>query len=339
LMIVKYPCLTTLCLMLILYTGTMYATAPQKSPRINNRDEMRKFVQLISRRAKAIKPGFLIIPQNAPELITVNGEHDGKPVQSYLSAIDGMGCEELFYGEKADGVKTSSSTTDYFLPFLLKLKNRGKAVLVIDYVTSLQQANDSRARSRKYVFLSFQGERSLSKIPLWDLNLHSGNIGELSSAMNFLYLLNASGFRGIDDYLNSLRSTRWDVFIIDAFFWGKLLTREQVQSLQKKPSGRGRLVLAYLSIGEAEEYRYYWRSEWKRRPPQFLERENPEWKGNYKVRYWMDEWQEIICGKADGGLFDKSYLKRIIDAGFDGVYLDILDAAFHFEHRAKYHSD
>jgi cysteinyl-tRNA synthetase len=307
----------------------------QKSPNINYRDEMRRFVELISRRAKAIKPDFLIIPQNAPELLTLNGRHDGQMAQSYVSAIDGMGCEELFYGERRDGKKTSPGTTDYFLPFLLMLKSRGKAVLVIDYVTSLKQARDSHARSQRYGFLSFQGERSLSQIPRWDLNLHSGDIVELSRAKNFLYLLDASHFTGTDNYLHSLRKSNWDALIIDAFFWGRLLTREQVRSLKSKSSGMRRLVLAYLSIGEAEEYRYYWRSEWKRRPPQFLGRENPEWKGNYKVRYWMDEWQEIICGRADGGLFEKSYLKRIIDAGFDGVYLDILDAAFYFERRKK----
>ena len=332
---VKYLCRTILCLVVLVYTGTMYAKDHQRAPRIQYREEMRRFVELISRRAKEVKPGFLIIPQNAPELLTANGEHDGRIAESYLNAIDGMGCEELFYGEGKDGKRTSPGTTDYFLPFLAKLKQGGKTVLVIDYVASMQQARDSHARSRRYGFLSFQGERSLSTITPWRFNLHDGSIRKLSRAANFLYLLDASRFKGIDDYIYSLCSKRWDVLIIDAFFWGKLLTGEQVRSLQKKPSGQVRLVFAYLSIGEAEDYRYYWRAEWKRRPPKFLERENPEWRGNYKVRYWMDEWQKIICGGTDGRLFDTSYVKRILDAGFDGVYLDILDAAFYFERRAK----
>ncbi len=74
------------------------------------------------------------------------------------------------------------------------------------------------------------------------------------------------------------------------------------------------MPLCYLSIGEAEEYRYYWRSEWKNKP-QWLGRENPDWKGNYKAKYWHPEWQAVIF----------AYLDKIIEQGFRGVYLDIID--------------
>ncbi len=143
--------------------------------------------------------------------------------------------------------------------------------------------------------------------------------------------MNASTFRTPDAYISALKKTENDLIVIDAFFWGKILTRKQVGLIQKKPSGKNRLVLAYLSIGEAEDYRYYWRPEWKKNIPVFLERENPEWKGNYKVKYWTKEWQEIICGLEDGSGFENSYLKKIMNAGFDGVYLDVLDAAYYFD--------
>ena len=52
---------------------------------------------------------------------------------------------------------------------------------------------------------------------------------------------------------------------------------------------------------------------------------SPDWEGNYKVRYWEEDWQAIIYGDAD------SYLQKILDAGFDGVYLDIIDAFEYFE--------
>lgn len=83
-----------------------------------------------------------------------------------------------------------------------------------------------------------------------------------------------------------------------------------------------------VTVGEdanAEDYRYYWQSEWKRDKPAWLARENPEWRGNYKVRYWDPAWQEIICGAGD------SYLNRILASSFDGVYLDIVDAFEYFE--------
>ena len=43
---------------------------------------------------------------------------------------------------------------------------------------------------------------------------------------------------------------------------------------------------------------------------------NPDWPGNYKVKYWDPAWQAIV----------KQYVDRVIEAGFDGVYLDIIDA-------------
>jgi len=61
--------------------------------------------------------------------------------------------------------------------------------------------------------------------------------------------------------------------------------------------------------------------------PSFLHSENPNWEGNFYVHYWDEEWQKIICGN------DDSYLKKILDAGFDGVYLDLIDAFEYFEER------
>ncbi|MGQ9708740.1 MAG: hypothetical protein ACUVUR_07715 [bacterium] len=43
------------------------------------------------------------------------------------------------------------------------------------------------------------------------------------------------------------------------------------------------------------------------------------------LRYWEKGWQSIIYGN------DSSYLKKILDAGFDGVYLDVVDAFEYFE--------
>lgn len=77
----------------------------------------------------------------------------------------------------------------------------------------------------------------------------------------------------------------------------------------------GVLPVAYISIGEAEEYRFYWENNWKRDPPEWLGKENSEWEGNYKVKYWMDGWKEIVY----------EYLDKILEQGFSGVYLDIVD--------------
>ena len=97
------------------------------------------------------------------------------------------------------------------------------------------------------------------------------------------------------------------------------LTREEVELLRKRPDGGRRIVLAYLSIGEAEEYRFYWKAEFAKVRPAWHAARNNHWPDNHRVRFWMDAWKEIIVRRSG------SYLDRIQDAGFDGVYLDRVD--------------
>jgi len=77
----------------------------------------------------------------------------------------------------------------------------------------------------------------------------------------------------------------------------------------------GVLPIAYISIGEAEDYRFYWNTSWDSLPPSWLGPENPNWRGNYAVRYWDTTWQRIVY----------TYLDTIIWQGFRGVYLDKVD--------------
>lgn len=99
-------------------------------------------------------------------------------------------------------------------------------------------------------------------------------------------------------------------------------TSDEIAPLKRKPDGSRRLVLAYLSIGEAESYRYYWKSDWQMATnrPSWIGAENQHWPGDFRVDYANPEWQSLIFGTPE------SYLDRIIAAGFDGVYLDRADA-------------
>ena len=82
-----------------------------------------------------------------------------------------------------------------------------------------------------------------------------------------------------------------------------------------------RLIVSYLSIGEAETYRDYWQPAWDTAPPGWLDARNENFTDNLKVRYWDPEWQAIILPIVD----------EIVDQGFDGLYLDIVTAFEHFE--------
>lgn len=134
-----------------------------------------------------------------------------------------------------------------------------------------------------------------------------------------------------------------DVLVVDYSRDGsdaQALSSADVDRLRDRGAAGKRVVLAYLSIGEAERYRYYWRDSWSWWRPSWLGAENPRWKGNYPVRFWDPGWQSIIvapersllrAGAERVGLAGTPYLDRILEAGFDGVYLDRVDVYSEWE--------
>lgn len=146
------------------------------------------------------------------------------------------------------------------------------------------------------------------------------------------YVLQADAFATTRaEAVRRLAESGRDWIVLDAAYAGGTRGAWTAAEIRAIRAGKpGRRVLAYLSIGEAEDYRAYWRRAWDAdrdgRPdagaPAWLLDENPAWAGNYKVRYWRGAWQRVILAQLD----------RIIQAGFDGVYLDIVDAFEFFEY-------
>ncbi len=294
------------------------------------KDEMRNFVCAMSGWAKEQKSSFLIIPQNGIELVTVDGLEDGILSTTYLNAIDGHGQEDIFYGYDADNQTTPKEVSDYLISFLKKSQAVGTTILGVDYCSSESKMADSYGKNAAHQFISFAAtERSLNVIPNDTIyNENSSKITSLKTAKNFLYLINPDQFSSKQAFIERVCATNYDVLIMDLFFQDNTqFSAEEIEELRSKANGGSRLVIAYMSIGEAENYRYYWQSSWNMFKPRWIDRENPDWKGNYKVKYWDKEWQSIIFGNND------SYLQKILNANFDGVYLDIIDAFEYYENR------
>lgn len=166
-------------------------------------------------------------------------------------------------------------------------------------------------------------------------------------------------------YIENLAASKWDAFYIDAHFNGDPLTKEEVESLKRKPQGGRRQVIAYLSIGTLELSRWYvdpvmvnqsdktfiqgavengkftparervWDVGvpnwilWPAYSGQYADESTPLW--------WHPEWRDIIVRGgspyknphfdhsrfADG----RSSIDKIVDMGFDGVYLDNVSRA------------
>jgi cysteinyl-tRNA synthetase, unknown class len=137
--------------------------------------------------------------------------------------------------------------------------------------------------------------------------------------------------------VKTLAASPYDVLVIDYSRDGsdaQALTSADLTLLQRKPDGTRRIVLSYLSIGEAESYRFYWNKSWDDlwfipnfwSKPAWRAKLNGDWGGNYAVRYWDPAWQRIMLGEGSPGQ-SASYLDRIIRAGFDGVWLDKVDSS------------
>jgi cysteinyl-tRNA synthetase len=143
-----------------------------------------------------------------------------------------------------------------------------------------------------------------SILPAW-------NDIDLTKISSFVYQLQ-------DLNLDAVGATSFDLVIMDYSAEGDdetAYSSDQIEALKVSRGGR-KIVLCYLSIGEAEDYRFYWHSGWLKNAPDWLDGENPDWKGNYRVRYWYEDWQVII----------EAYLDRVLAAHFNGVYLDLIDA-------------
>ena len=157
---------------------------------------------------------------------------------------------------------------------------------------------------------------------------------ELTPA-SFAYVLQADSFAKTKTLaVERLAACGRDWIVLDAAFDSE--TPWDPTDLDALRRGRsGRKVLAYISIGEAEDYRAYWRKEWISKgrltsaAPAWLGAENPEWKGNYRVKYWNAEWQKLMLTAIDDAMA----------RGFDGVYLDIVDGFETFEREGAEYID
>ena len=184
--------------------------------------------------------------------------------------------------------------------------------------------------------------------------LHVGGAGRgpmpLADVTTWAYHIQAINEPGAVDALAAshydmlvLEPTRTDWSSDDRLFD----TGAMVSRLKGSKAGDGKhrkLVIAYVDIGEAEEWRWYWTwsqgwncDEGQPRPadwPDYILACDPDgWSGNYPVAYWDERWKNVIIyGQHQNSHPYGDYvsaLDEMIRDGFDGVYLDWVEA---FEH-------
>lgn len=156
----------------------------------------------------------------------------------------------------------------------------------------------------------------------------------LASVHHFMYQL-----QGLEDAaaVDRLARSPYDLLVVEPTFTttGNQHFDAAAMVAKLKAGKPGRLVVAYVDIGEAENFRTYWpklfasaqpgqakpgKTQPQNAAPRFLLGPDPDgWKSDLSIAFWDPRWQAVWLG-------DRGLLRRIMDAGFDGVYMDWVEA-------------
>jgi len=148
---------------------------------------------------------------------------------------------------------------------------------------------------------------------------------QIKSVKNFMYQI-----EGLTDpaAVDKLAGSGYDMVIVAPTFDVKGNEKFHASSMVKalhdaKP---GRLVIATLNIGQAENFRTYWTATWHGEnsagpavPGYLLGADPNSGADTFLVRFWRPRWQNIFLGP-------RGLIHRIMGAGFDGVCVQGLDA-------------
>ncbi|WP_236630084.1 endo alpha-1,4 polygalactosaminidase [Thermus thermamylovorans] len=111
--------------------------------------------------------------------------------------------------------------------------------------------------------------------------------------------------------LAQLGSTAADLVVIDLTKDGRVpWSPQDLQAL------RGKRALAYLEVGGMENYRAEYLLV-QQQASDLLLNTVPGWPGEWYVKYWDERWWDLVVAPR---------LDKALAAGFQGVYLDLVDA-------------
>ena len=299
------------------------------------KQEMRDFVKNISKFARRFNRNFAIFVRNGLDLLTKGDVVDDSilsPALAYMKSVDGILIDGMNFGTpEIDKPTEPKELREKYLKIANLAKANGLSVLVMDYATTPKTVDDTYRLNASRGFISYIAPargNELNMLPPYPKRPFRENPKSVVSSAdikNFVYLADTSPFGRQDEFALKIHQTNYDAVVVDVFHGREPLTKRAVETLKYKKVGGKRLVLAFMDIGAAEAYRYYWQSHWQEGSPLWISapfKRNPD---KYHVEYWRPEWQRILSGNTE------SYLYGIIAQGFDGVILNGVEGYRFFE--------
>lgn len=296
----------------------------------NYRDYMRTMVEDLSIYAHGRNPKFVMVTRPGFDLTTWSRrEFDldeikrdrlkvspdsivpvGTPLRRYLQRIDGV----LLNGQFCAPLRVPRAD-------VAAMMKQGLKMLSVDHCDDASAASaglQAAVRMGVVAHMDLDTDDVFDRVPTRrPVPENPANVETLADARNMLMMLDSKVYGSKEEWLAALTATNYDVIVTDAFYRGNQpLSKDAIHGLKFKQMGARRLVLARLSLGYAEDERYYWQRDWKIGAPSWIQGRAPGRPGSYVVEFWNPAWKAVI-GK---------YFAGIMDLGFDGVVLDGVEA-------------
>ena len=120
---------------------------------------MRRFVSSIAEQGRRQSPGFLVVPQNGEELLDD---------AAYVSLIDGLGKEDLLFGEFKEKTANLAAVIERRVAWLKRLTAVGKPVLAVEYLDDAPTIAAARKTLIDYGFVPYFADRDLGRLRFSD---------------------------------------------------------------------------------------------------------------------------------------------------------------------------
>lgn len=297
----------------------------------NYRALMREMVEDLATYAEKRDPNFVVVTRPGFDLLTWSRrEFDlaeikrdplakipqdaivqaGTPMRRYIQSIDGF----ILNGQFCAPLRVPGAD----LQAMLKQGLKG---MTIEHCRAPDQATaalQTATRMGVVSHIDLDDTDDFARLPTRRPSPENPrNVETLLGARNMVMMLDSRDYETRGEWFAALAATNYDVLVTDAFYKGnRALTKDEVHHLKFKEMGARRLVLARVSVGYAEDERFYWQRDWQIGQPTWIQALGPDRPGQYVVEFWNPAWKAIV-GR---------YFAGIMDLGFDGVVLDGVEA-------------
>ncbi|MDX2158216.1 MAG: endo alpha-1,4 polygalactosaminidase [Hyphomicrobiaceae bacterium] len=120
------------------------------------REDMIRFVTEIAETGRRLKPGFLIVAQNAEDLLVE---------RLYRDIIDGLGKEDLLFGHNGTNTRNNPQEVAEALGQIRILQQDWKPVVAVEYVTQPELIAEAQAELRRHGLVPTSAHRALDGLP------------------------------------------------------------------------------------------------------------------------------------------------------------------------------